>query len=243
LVPGDLLTHTRGVEPVASAYAVRRDPGWRRFVLGLVLRSLRTVAGYGVAALAVFIAGAVIVDRALVGDSPPVPYGLLAVLYVALGVVAGVNLGAATALRRESATLVERSGWIVGPIVERALTQLAVPKEGIATERLRDLAELRAVARPHRGIHRLVAAFAVRRVLEEAGVAALQARLLGLVEQAETLGHGVVGRELVEAAARDGLTAAIARQLERGWRTNRTVAIVATVAALASLPVIAWLVL
>ena len=208
-------------------------------MVGLVVRSLRTVVGYGLGGLAVFTAAAVVVDRTLVEDDPPVPYGLLAFLYVALGVVAGLNLGLATALQRETTALVERGGWIVGPLVEQTLTRMAVPKEGMSTARLREMAELRFVTTPHRGFHRVLASFAVRRVLEDAGVQALQERMLGLVEQAESLGHSHVGRELIEAGARDGLAAAVARQLDVGWRSNRVVALVTAAVALASLPVLA----
>ena len=229
------------MEPVATADA-GRDRAWHRFVLGIVLRGLRTVAGYALGGLVLFVLAAVVVERTLVDDDSAVPFVLLAVLYVVLGVAAGVGVGLALVLRRSAAAIARRASGLVGPVVERAAGRLAVPKHGVAPDRLRRLAELEIVTRRRRRLSRALASFAVRRAVEEAGLTVLRQRLLGLADQAESLGHPTVGRELIEAAARDGLLAAVGRQLDVRWRASAAVVFLASAVALLSLPVLAALV-
>ena len=142
-----------------------------------------------------FALAAVVVDRTLVDDDSAVPFVLLAVLYVVLGVAAGVGVGLALVLRRSAAAIARRASGLVGPVVERAAGRLAVPKHGVAPDRLRRLAELEIVTRRRRRLSRALASFAVRRAVEEAGLTVLRQRLLGLADQAESLGHPTVGRE------------------------------------------------
>jgi hypothetical protein len=223
----------------ASPHLPGTRPGWRRLVAGIVLRSLGTVVRYALGALALFLVALLVLERWLLPDSSALLAGL-AVPYVLIGALAGVNLGVTAALRRESAALAAQSGWLVGPVIERALDRLAIPEDGIATARLRELAELRGLVSPGGGpLERFLAWAAIQRTLREAGMRAFCERVLEVVETAEAHGEEVIGREALETAVRNGLGELVAQQLDVGWRANRLGALALGGLALAWLPTLA----
>lgn len=212
---------------------------WRRAATGLVVRSLLTVVGFGIGGLVLFAFVAVVTDVVLVDQGW---IRALYPLYLLLGVLVGVNLGIARAIRREARRATEHSGGVLGHVVDRTVAELAIPEEGIETERLRALLDLEDVA-PRSGgtFMRLFAGFAMARALRTAGVAAVREQFLRAAREAEARGDATVSQAALREAAQNATRLAFAEQLDVGWGANERFTRVSSALALVSLPVLAAL--
>ena len=227
------------MESLSSVRGALDPAEWRRVGAGIVLRSLLTVVGYGLGGLVLFGLAALLTELLLVDG------GWIRVLYLPyalLGALFGANLGLSAALRRESRLVTERSSGLLGPLVDRAVDELAIPEQGVQVERLRALADLEGVAPQFESrFARAFSGFAVARVLEQAGFRAVRDQVLRAVHEAEARGETVVSQASVREAARNGLGVAFAEQLDAGWRANRSAWRLFAGLLLLSLPVLAVL--
>jgi hypothetical protein len=212
---------------------------WRRVVMGLVMRSLLTVIGYAFGGFFLFAFVALLTELVFVDGGW---IRALYPLYLLLGALVGANFGLTKAIRREARIATEHSTGVLGLLVDRAVGEMAIPEDGIETERLRALAELEEVAPPSAGtLTRMFAGFALARVLQTAGVAALREQMLRVAREAESRGDRVVSQEAMREAARNGIAVAFADQLDVGWQANEGVTRLTSALALVSLPVLAIL--
>jgi hypothetical protein len=129
---------------------------------------------------------------------------------------------------------------VLGLLVDRAVGEMAIPEEGIETERLRALVELEEIAPSSTGtLTRMFAGFALARVFQAAGVAALREQMLRVAREAEARGDRVVSPEAMREAARNGIAVAFAEQLDVGWQANEGFTRLTSALAVVSLPVLA----
>lgn len=203
-----------------------------RIVLGVAWRSSRTILGYAALGLVTFLVAALLLRR----WDPPGWATAAYPIYVLAGALAGGYVGVLTALRRETQAIVGALTGHLGALTRRVLDQLALPSAGVEPARLRRIAEARLPV-PGGRVPRLAANFAVARAVEAAGLSVLRERLLGLADDAERRGDRVVGRDAVEAVAREGVGVAVAARLTLGWTAARAVALGVACVLLLSLPV------